>query len=347
MEIIENEKNFKSNYKKIIWILIVFNIIFLLAIFGLNYACYSALETKCEDNIQLSTNISKQDKKEAFNTNAFINSLESLGYPYYVYNSNVDSDIQDFMDNEFSIIDIFALNGYYNWFISVSIDFDYNNYSSSNYEPYFQIEGYNYDTYLDNGRNDYYSVDFFKPYSYDTGEFWNSEGSYRMNSNCSLSSLTNQRSLTNFYNTNNSENSYYCEFEISNNILNLNFNITRYNELNFLMYFVPVGDSSELGNYQAGYDKGYQDGLNNADVYEYAQEYYNNGFNAGFQEGIQQGIEESGNNILGNMLLSIFDVPLMYLSSLLNFNLLGINLLGLLGAILCIGLIAFLIKKLL
>lgn len=72
---------------------------------------------------------------------------------------------------------------------------------------------------------------------------------------------------------------------------------------------------------------------------------YNNGFNAGRIEGFNEGVNSVENNEIGNMLLSIADIPFRIFNDFLGFEIFGFNLVGFITGLLGIVLVGWIIKK--
>ena len=90
------------------------------------------------------------------------------------------------------------------------------------------------------------------------------------------------------------------------------------------------GFNSASSNNKENYDKGYQDGLNASDDKSYDK---------GYQDGL------NASNFVGDSLLSIADIPIKIVSSFLNFEIFGFNLLALFTGLLTLGIFIFVIKK--
>lgn len=91
-------------------------------------------------------------------------------------------------------------------------------------------------------------------------------------------------------------------------------------------YITPM-DNTTLYDYNIGYDNGYRVGYENGDK---------NGYNRGTTD------THSG---FDNLMLSIADVPMGIISSMLNFEILGVNLLGFFMGIITLMLFVFLMRK--
>lgn len=89
--------------------------------------------------------------------------------------------------------------------------------------------------------------------------------------------------------------------------------------------------------YNDGYNNGYKDGNANKEAYGAAQR------EAGKQEGIAQANDYSFTSLIS----AVFDVPIQTLFGMLNFNILGVNVLTFITSILSIILLVFIIKLIL
>ena len=138
------------------------------------------------------------------------------------------------------------------------------------------------------------------------------------------------------------ENSYFTFVYGSSNP-----NFTLYTDVCFINIIMQL-DRYQNG-YQSGYQTGYNDGLQDGftNLGEDTQEAYNNGLSVGYQTGYNDGLNSNENQSLRNMLLTIFDVPLIYVRELLDFELLGVNFFGLFGAIITLGIALWILQKVL
>lgn len=99
------------------------------------------------------------------------------------------------------------------------------------------------------------------------------------------------------------------------------------------IYSYKLTGSNDVG-YQQAYNKGYKDGNKNKEEYGAAQK------EAGRQEGIAQANEYSFTGLIS----AVFDVPIQTLYGMLNFEILGVNILTVITSVLSIGLIIFVLK---
>lgn len=97
-------------------------------------------------------------------------------------------------------------------------------------------------------------------------------------------------------------------------------------------------------NYSLGYNAGYNDGYNSGILEGTAsgkQSGYIQGYNAGYNVG------SSGNNPLYGMVVAVVDAPINIFKDIFNFDILGINIAGVVFGIISLLIIIWLIKKML
>lgn len=89
-----------------------------------------------------------------------------------------------------------------------------------------------------------------------------------------------------------------------------------------------------------GYNQGYNIGLNDG---------YDKGFSAGeivgFDDGYNNGINDSNQYSFYNLFGAVLDAPVKVFSGLFNFNLLGVNLLGLITGLFTLAVVIVILKK--
>lgn len=92
------------------------------------------------------------------------------------------------------------------------------------------------------------------------------------------------------------------------------------------------------------YEQGQEDVRNNliGDIEKIKQNAYNDGKQAGYE----QGLNESNQYTFSNLISAVIDVPIQSFQSLLNFEILGVNLLAFAESLIFIGLLLFLVKLL-
>ena len=126
---------------------------------------------------------------------------------------------------------------------------------------------------------------------------------------------------------------------------------TSINDLNFSgafaledrTYFINLGVNTDNSYYQAGFTDGYNDGLNVGTEDGY-RDGYDTGLIDGYANGYNAGIEEGGSNNFTGLMSAVLDVPLRTFTSLLNFEILGVNILGFITALLTLAIIIFIVK---
>lgn len=102
--------------------------------------------------------------------------------------------------------------------------------------------------------------------------------------------------------------------------------------------------------YNLGYNNGYSSGDN--DGFQRARREFDglliestdNAYRTGYNVGYNQGSLDSGEYTFLGLMSSIVDVPIRTIGGLMNFDLLGVNLLGFFYALLTVGLIIFIIR---
>lgn len=97
-------------------------------------------------------------------------------------------------------------------------------------------------------------------------------------------------------------------------------------------------DGYDIG-YNAGYNAGETSGYNSG--YQQGKDY---GYDVGYDVGFGDGVNDSNTYTFFNLITSVVDVPVNAFTSLLNFELLGVNLLDFVGGLLFIGLVSFVLK---
>lgn len=129
------------------------------------------------------------------------------------------------------------------------------------------------------------------------------------------------------------KNSQYCEFEFYCP-LNIAYNVRTYY---FANYFENQ-DGYDAG-YQSGYDAGVVDG--NGKGYK---DGYSAGETIGYGNGFNAGLEQSNKYSFNSLIGAVIDAPVSAFTSLLNFEFLGVNILGLVTGLLSLAIIVLIIK---
>lgn len=99
------------------------------------------------------------------------------------------------------------------------------------------------------------------------------------------------------------------------------------------IYNYKLTGSGNLG-FEQGYRKGLEEGTKNKEAYGTAQK----------EAGRQEGIAEANDYSFTSLISAVFDVPIQTLFGMLNFNILGVNVLTFITSILSIMLLIFVIK---
>lgn len=101
-------------------------------------------------------------------------------------------------------------------------------------------------------------------------------------------------------------------------------------------------DSLTYAEFYQAFDEGFKQGLEDWETA--VNNAYNNGYNAGKTAGMNENLE--GIYTFDNLLSAVIDVPIKGFQSLLNFEILGVNLLAFAESLIFIGLLLFLVKLL-
>lgn len=109
---------------------------------------------------------------------------------------------------------------------------------------------------------------------------------------------------------------------------------------------IQLNDFTDNEIYNIGYDYGYRDGysVGKSDGYESG---YNVGYSNGYSVGYSDGIDDSNVYTFGNLLTAVVDVPVSVFISMLDFNIMGFNLLSLVVGLLTLAIICLVVKLLL
>lgn len=151
---------------------------------------------------------------------------------------------------------------------------------------------------------------------------------------------------------------------INGNIYGTSFSFIDNNEKSFtfqigfnkvhdeLLYAVPARTyylNTELTDNQY-YNAGYSDGQSNG-LLSSQQNYYDNGYQAGktdgYADGYRDGLDEQDIYTFGNLLTAVVDAPVGVFVSMLDFNIMGFNLLNLVVGLLTLAVICLVVKLIL
>lgn len=137
----------------------------------------------------------------------------------------------------------------------------------------------------------------------------------------------------------------YTFYDIKERILNIyaiSYNYLNLDTFTYTYYF--ASDSQKY--YQSGYDYGYEIGLGSAN-----NDTYQNGFNIGKKQGYSQGynagVESANKYTFLSLISSVVDAPIKALSGLLNFNILGFNMLDFFYALITLAVIIAVLRLIL
>ena len=101
-----------------------------------------------------------------------------------------------------------------------------------------------------------------------------------------------------------------------------------------------LGDNSA---YQQGYNDGYNTGVGDGNSNGY-NDGYSAGETVGYGNGYNAGLEQSNKYSFNSLIGAVIDAPVSAFTSLLNFELLGVNILGLITGLLSLAVIVLIIK---
>lgn len=106
-------------------------------------------------------------------------------------------------------------------------------------------------------------------------------------------------------------------------------------------YFTSSFDDNDFYNlgYQDGLDTGLQDGYNNG-----YQDGLDTGTQSGYQDGYSAGVESANDYSFIGLLGAVIDAPVTAFTGLLNFEILGFNILAFVTGLITLALIIFIIK---
>lgn len=152
-----------------------------------------------------------------------------------------------------------------------------------------------------------------------------------------------------FYFLTNTTNESYVDmlfFQCSNNTY-LPF---YYNVINYTYYSQYYADAT----YQTGYSSGFEDG-NRIGYTSGLEEGYNSGLsegitrgdNQGYYRGFNEGVASANDYSFLSLMGAVVDAPIKAFTGLLNFNLLGFNMLNFFTGLLTLALILFIVSKIL
>lgn len=161
------------------------------------------------------------------------------------------------------------------------------------------------------------------------------------NFNCDISSveLGNENNGTDRYN-------FVRYTDINNGTFTIKFYVRDVIEESGLLSYRIYYLSPDLTDNQI-YDSGYQDGYNAGNFDGNSQGYqdgYNAGNSVGYQDGYVAGLEDSNKYSFNSLIGAVIDAPVSAFTSLLNFEILGFNILGFITGLLTLALIVFIIK---
>lgn len=252
---------------------------------------------------------------------------------------NFDNNVKTFVSTNSNLSNIFnftqamSLNGYYNLFFFISFEVVKDAAGPYDFRPTL---------YFTNSD----SIDvYLQPFQFCFGSDNNSE--YTNSADLSFSTLNNVSTASLLYDFSSSVNTYSISVDNDSDT-----GVNYYPDVcNLIIVAVPAEAGTDVPNaeqiYNNGYNAGFADALKNENINDLLTQNYEAGYQVGFEKGKTEGMNSNpDNNILSNALFSIVDLPLIYLNSLLNFEIFGINLLGLFGFMIAIALLIFIFKRL-
>lgn len=181
------------------------------------------------------------------------------------------------------------------------------------------------------------------PYLYNRGEYFIVDGYCSDNFNANVYKVTLELKDT-AYSINYSPHKYLhiTYYDRNNEYLSFVFVVSPDYVFNTRTYFLTndfTGDEMFDQGYQNGYDAGLSDGSSSG---------YNDGFNAGqvvgFENGYNSGINDSNQYSFYNLFGAVLDAPVKTFTGLFNFDLLGVNLLGLITGLITLAFVILIIK---
>lgn len=114
-------------------------------------------------------------------------------------------------------------------------------------------------------------------------------------------------------------------------------------DLNLRNYYLTLSIANNNTYYENGYTDGYNAGLSVGSENGYTDG-YNAGQTIGYENGYSAGIVAGGDHTFMSLIGAVIDAPVSAFTSLLNFELLGVNILGFITGLLTLALIIFIIK---
>lgn len=132
----------------------------------------------------------------------------------------------------------------------------------------------------------------------------------------------------------------YNTYSQENDVWNISFGTSQ------APYNYYLGSGSQVSGYASGYQIGFNDGLKEGHYNGYQEgldNSYSLGYQAGYNVGIQQDVTNSG---FRNLFNSILSYPINFISSVFNFEFMGINVASIVLFLVSIGVVLFVIKRL-
>lgn len=171
---------------------------------------------------------------------------------------------------------------------------------------------------------------------------------YYSKSTTAPDSTLNQVYLTHLEGSNNYRYNQLYFYDMFSNYFVFSFQISGTSDFahytfNQQRYYLDFPDLSSNSYYQSGYNDGYNVGYNDGTDSGY-QDGYNVGEDVGYNNGYNAGVESSSDYSFLALIGAVVDAPVNAFTSLLNFEILGFNILSFVTGILTILVIVFVIK---
>ena len=173
---------------------------------------------------------------------------------------------------------------------------------------------------------------------------------YRVELGCDVTGTSSSSStISRFYN-------YVKYFDTNDNYLKVriqsiaggtNYDLNTYSTINKFKfenrtYYLDL-DFSSNNYYDIGYQDGYNAGVSDGNNTGY-QDGYNSGYNIGYTEGYDIGVDVGNDYSFSSLFGAVIDTPVTAFTSLLNFEIFGVNILGLVTGLLSLAVIVFIVK---
>ena len=161
------------------------------------------------------------------------------------------------------------------------------------------------------------------------------------------SNITQVRLTTGTYSIYKTQDIYYYDVNgayVRFGFVCINSDTSWWNNFNFTdrTYFISLVQDGNT-YYENGYTNGYNQGLVDGNSQGY-QEGYNAGHGVGYADGYNAGRNDGSDYSFNGLIGAVIDAPVSAFTSLLNFELFGINILGLVTGLISVGIIILIVK---